>query len=374
MKMKNKLIVLYEENKNNPKNTWSGTSYQLREALKEYFDVIFIDSSDVFLLRIIKMISKRIEKKTASYIIKPIYEKLHEIEINYRLRQYKDIPVLEIAENVIVHNDFYLYRDMSYACYPYVLDKLKNDKNDYGPGMLNSVSKKALNRRIEREELFHKKCKGEFYMGHWVTNLMKEYYPEYANKFIYAGGGLNSEFNLSTTKNKKDDIKRILFVGIDFKRKGGNILLKAFNLLREKYGEKIELLIVGPNIIKEDNGVKYLGNLSREKISELFSLCDIYCMPSRFEAYGLVFIEALSYGLPIVAYNDFEMSHFVQNGKNGYLIDKYSEEELFNALVNTINDESIFDYCKNKQMEYIGYYSWKNTSNNIYGFIVEGKM
>ena len=363
--MKKKLIVLYEENKTNPKNTWSGTSYQLREALKDYYDVVFIDSHDTYLIKLLKMLSKKIEKRTASLVIKPLYEKLHEIEINNRLKNYRDIPVLEICENVIVKNDYYLYRDMSYACYSYVLDKLRNDNHDYGHGMLNSISSKALTQRIKREEKIQEQAKATFFMGHWVVDLMKQYYPSLSNKFIYAGGGLNTEFIVKEKNNKNDDIKRILFVGIDFKRKGGELLLKAFKLLRNKYNKKVELIVAGPNIIKKENGINYVGKVDRDELSNLFSSCDAYCMPSRFEAYGLVFIEALCYGLPIVAYNDFEMKYFVQSGTNGFLINNYDENELCDCLEKTLFTSNVKYNVEKNMNHYLDVYSWKSVSNRI---------
>lgn len=366
--MKNKLIVLYEEDKKDPKNTWSGTSYQLREALKEYYEVIFIDSYDIAPIRFLKMVTKKIEKKTASYILKPLYEKLHEIEINSRLKQYRNIPVLEICENVIVKNDFYLYRDMAYACYPYVLDKLKDDNTDYGHGMLNSISNKALKQRIKREEKLQEKAKDIFFMGHWVVELMKQKYPNMKDKFIYAGGGLNSELIIKNVNRKNDDIKRILFVGIDFKRKGGELLLKAFELL-EKEVNNVELIIAGPDIKKEEGNVKFVGKLSRKELSDLFSKCDIFCMPSRFEAYGLAFIEALIYGLPIVAYNDFEMPYFVQNDVNGYLINEYNKEELYSTLKNVLFNANIKKRIISKNKEYNEYYSWNSVTNRIKHYI-----
>ena len=149
---------------------------------------------------------KKIERNNVSYIFKPLYEKLHESEINNRLKKYRDVPVLEICENVIVKNDFYLYRDMAYACYSYVHDKLKDDTNDYGHGMLNSLSNKALKSRIIREEKLQEQAKGIFFMGNWVVELMKNKYPNMKDKFIYAGGGLNKEFINDIKPNKQEKI------------------------------------------------------------------------------------------------------------------------------------------------------------------------
>ena len=365
--MKKQLIVLYEEDKINPKNTWSGTSYQLRESLNEYYDVIFIDSKDSAFASIIKKISKKIERKTASYFFKPLYEKLHEIEINNKLKQYKDIPVLEICENVIVKNDFYLYRDMAYACYEYVHEKLKNDQNNYGHGMLNSLSKKALENRIKREEKLEEKAKGIFFMGQWVVDLMKDKYPNMKDKFIYAGGGLNNEFVEYIKPNKEID-NTILFVGIDFKRKGGELLLKTFKILKEQYNKEAKLIIAGSNEIKKEEGITVLGKVDRKILCEYFNNSTVFCMPSRFEAYGLVFIEALCFGLPIVSYDDFEMHYFV-NKDNGYLINEYDEKKLAEALNEALNNKSLINNVKNNSSKYINDYSWSNVSKRIYEII-----
>ena len=366
--MEKKLIVLYEEDKNNPTNTWSGTSHQLKEALKKYFDVTFINSSDPKALQLLKLVTKRIEKKTRSVFLKPLYEKIHKDLINRKLKQYKGIPVLEISENVIVENPFYLYRDMAYACYPYVLDKFKDDSNDYGHGMLSHVSNKALEKRIENEVILSANAEKSFFMGNWVANKLKEIYPNMKDKFISVGGGLSKEF--IDIDNKKDYAKKILFVGVDFKRKGGDLLIEAFKVLKEKYDEDAELIIAGCDVKTNYNGIRCVGKKTREELSKLFNEANVFCMPSRFEAYGLVFIEALSYGLPIVSIDDYEMHYFV-NENNGYLIKNYDKEELALALHNAINSKEMMNYVRNRRSEVKDKHSWDNVAKMIYEAINE---
>ena len=48
-------------------------------------------------------------------------------------------------------------------------------------------------------------------------------------------------------------------------------------------------------------------------------MCDVFCMPSYFEAYGLVFVEALTFGLPCIGRNCYEMPYFIEEGKTGLL-------------------------------------------------------
>lgn len=367
--MKKSIVVLYEENRNNPVGTWSGIPYQLRESLKKYFNVIFVDSNDTKVLSIIKAVSKRIEKKTISHVLKPFYEKMHKKLISEKLKNYKNIPVLEISENVDVDNDFYLYRDMSYACYPYVLDKFKDDKNNYGHGMLKHVSKDALTQRIVNEEKLVNKSKGTFFMGQWTVELLKDIYPNEKDKFIAVGGGLSKEFeNLSIDKTYN---KKILFCGLDYLRKGGDLVEEAFNILKQKYDKDAELIIAGPEINNHIEGVTYTGKINKKELSKYFNDCTVFCMPSRFEAYGLVFLEAQCYGLPIVAVDDYEMHHFVKDGENGYLVKNYDAEELAEALHKALNNKEMINNVINNASSFQKEHTWDAVAKKIADIINE---
>lgn len=366
---KNKLVVLYEENTNNPIETWSGTSYQLKEALKRYFDVIYVDAKDSMLLSLVKIIAKKIEKKTVSRLLKPLYEKQHKKQITQKLKKYNTIPVLEISENVDVDNDFYLYRDMSYACYPYVLNKFKDDNNDYGHGMLKHISNDVLEQRIKNEKKLINKSKGSFLMGQWITDILISKYPDEQEKYITVGGGLNNDFIKSN--EKKDINKKILFVGKDYLRKGGDLVEEAFKIVKEKYDKDAELIIVGPEINNYNDGVTYLGNVGKKELSKYFNECSIFCMPSRFEAYGLVFIEAQCYGLPIVAIDDYEMHYFVQDGINGYLINKYDANELAEALHKALNNKEMIDNVRINANQFQKTHTWDVVAKKIADVINE---
>ena len=76
-------------------------------------------------------------------------------------------------------------------------------------------------------------------------------------------------------------------------------------------------------------------------------------MPSYFEAYGLVFIEALTFGLPCIGRNVYEMPYFIENGETGYLLDKDDVDELANLMDQLLCDERIKQNVKNKRDWYI---------------------
>jgi len=138
---------------------------------------------------------------------------------------------------------------------------------------------------------------------------------------------------------KKEKLKRkdnkfiISFVGREFYNKGGHDLFAAFKILREKYGDKIELKFKGdvPERYRKTKipGIRFIeGYLSRDKLfDEMYLGVDVFVMPTHTDNYGVVFLEAMSAGIPIIGTTSFTVPELIDDGKNGFLIESpYSWE------------------------------------------------
>lgn len=369
--MNNKLIVMYKEKTENPENTWSGTSYSLRKALEKYVDVIFVNVADTALMSYIykiygKLINTFLAKKVGS-----IYEWMEEKHARKLLSPYQGIPVLEICNDIPITNPCFLYQDLSYANWSVAREHLKLLKKQFSGGNPNALPLSELERKIILQERLYEKAKTVFYMGNWVTEDMKNKYPNMAEKFVHVGGGLNENFDSKLVFGEERNPKQIVFCGIDFERKGGDLVLDAFQILIKTIPDA-KLVIIGSDSKKELNGVKWYGKIERNKISDIFARSGIFCMPSRFEAYGLVFIEALCSGLPIIARNDYEMRYFVNNGENGYLISSDDPNELAHIMSMAIKNLDMQRNVRDKRLEYKSMYSWdgvaKKIADEIFGF------
>ncbi|MBU0953700.1 MAG: glycosyltransferase family 4 protein [Nanoarchaeota archaeon] len=138
-------------------------------------------------------------------------------------------------------------------------------------------------------------------------------------------------------KKKKNEIPKLLFVSVRFFTKGGREVLEAFEDLQKKMD--IELTIVSnvPEPWKKkynDPSITYLPpTIPHETLlKEHFAAADVFVLPSYMDTFGMVFLEAMSIGLPIVSTNVFAIPEIV--GKAGICINAsniswYGKDYLF---------------------------------------------
>jgi glycosyltransferase involved in cell wall biosynthesis len=120
-------------------------------------------------------------------------------------------------------------------------------------------------------------------------------------------------------------------------RKGHKYLLRAFTRL-QKTIPRLQLLLVGNGLLKKelterygDNpGIHFLG--WRNDIPAILKASDIFVLPSLKEAFGLVILEAMASGLPVIATRSGGIPDIIEEDKSGYLIAPGSSEVIENAI------------------------------------------
>lgn len=132
----------------------------------------------------------------------------------------------------------------------------------------------------------------------------------------------------------------IIFVGIDFVRKGGPTLLQAFDLVRRSNPDA-KLLIVGPDRQVSSGGVTWVGPASRETLNTLFAGATVFTMPSVCEPFGLAIIEAMSHGLPVVGTTVDAMPEIVVDGETGFLVRPGDPASLAERLLLLLSDARV---------------------------------
>lgn len=165
-------------------------------------------------------------------------------------------------------------------------------------------------------------------------------------------------------KNSVVDINRFEFAssGLLLERKGFDVLLSAFSEVVKTYpfcrltiygdGPEKRKLLTLTKKLQIENSVEFYGAYKKEEIAELYSKSDAFVLASRRETFGVVYIEAMSVGLPVIATVCGGPENFVTQ-RTGYLVEKNNVQQLRDAMLRMIehrtdfNAQYIMDYVRN---------------------------
>lgn len=113
----------------------------------------------------------------------------------------------------------------------------------------------------------------------------------------------------------------VLFVGHDFVRKGGRVLLEAFAQVRRALPDaRLQLIGSHPQVAPEP-GVEVLGRIrDRTRLEELYRAATVFVMPSYFDPFPLVVLEAMAFGLPVVGTRQSGIPDMVRDGETGLTV------------------------------------------------------
>ena len=343
----NQLTYLVNWGKNK-ETAWSGTNYSLYKALQKYYDIHDVNLSgnhwvNVFMRRILRMDWMQM----GYYRTKMIRHQLRNVKGN----------VFQFGEylNDTDSRKTYMYVDCTLGYVDYLRTQLPDI---FAVSAYQDIDPTVIDRRMKAQGDYIKNhCSGLFTMGHWLREWLIEQGVD-ASLVHAVGGGYNVDTQLISPQPKTHN--KILFVGKDFKRKGGYITYDAFKLLREQ-GENVELFVIGPqeNPIEDPvAGYHFIGQIPFNEEAKYYNMCDIFCMPSYFEAYGLVFVEALTFGLPCIGRDCYEMPYFIDEGNTGLLLRHDDPHELATLMLTLLRDPAYQHRVSSLRPHYLQEYSW----------------
>ena len=155
---------------------------------------------------------------------------------------------------------------------------------------------------------------------------------------VSVGAGANQL--LDSLGDKDYAAPRALFVGIDFARKGGSVLLEAWPIVRKRV-PSAELIIAGPTQRPTRDlppGIRWMGQVDRTGLAQLYRSASVFVLPSLFEPWGHVFYEAMGHGLPCIGATCCAMPEIIGDRVTGRLVPRYESEPLAAALIELLTD------------------------------------
>jgi glycosyltransferase involved in cell wall biosynthesis len=344
-----KLIFVCEWAKDR-ETSWSGTNNSIFQRLRNDYDLIDFDigirKQYTFVTKACQKLKLISQKKAFSLRQNHFGRKL--------ARDYSyDIPCFEFGEHP--HNEkrlSFCYQDLSILYVKHMKEKLPDI---YKVSNYENIQEDFLDYWVENQRKFYQNPNTiVFTMGEWLRKwLISERLIDPSRVFTVGGG-----YNLDASKiHPNRNGKTFLFIGKDGERKGLPLVLDAFAKIRKK--QNYTLIVAGPERMKSiPDGVIFKGRVPFSQLPELYNTSDVFVMPSLFEAYGLVFAEALTYGLPCIGRNAYEMPYFIEQEKTGYLLKENNSDELAELMEKAIQNQEMKQRVFEKKEEFIERYSW----------------
>ncbi|MCP6717965.1 MAG: glycosyltransferase family 4 protein [Patescibacteria group bacterium] len=214
-----------------------------------------------------------------------------------------------------------------------------------------------------------------------VAPLILNYFKFYKGPKIVIPNGIDlNEFNPNVSKIEKysDDKINLLFVGRIEERKGLIYLLKAFKILNKNFSN-LRLIIVGDgpleneckDYVKKHNlkEVIFEGRITKG-IARYYKTADIYISPALFrESFGLVLLEAMACGTPVVAFGNQGYRELLKNKSSGRFLTKPRDYvNLAKKIELLIRYPDLRRKISERGIKEVEQYSWQSVTNEVLEF------
>lgn len=343
------------------KHAFSGSAYYMARALQKYCGNVYplapINSFEKrFLGRAINKGTGLLLKQNIAYDRLTFVARKHARMVTQMLaRQAFDVIVAPVAAPEIAFLKttipILLIEDATFALL-----------HNYYPGYSDLAAWSA--RQSNAIEIAaYKNASVLLYSSKWAASSAIKDYQVDPQKVFAVPFGANLDVappRAIALARRKSERCRLLFMGIGWEKKGGEIAFETL-LHLEKMGIPTELIICGslppaefahPHMyvipfLNKNNVEQY------KKLEQLYQSADFLLVPTRREAYGIVFCEASAYGLPSITTRTGGTPEVVRDGKNGFTLPYtargheyaeliasiYRDEQRYTALVESSRDE-----------------------------------
>lgn len=209
------------------------------------------------------------------------------------------------------------------------------------------VSAEYLRKGHAQESAALRRASLAVYPSEWAARSATEFYGIDPKRVavIPFGANLGAENGREEVERwigeRPRDFLRLVFVGRDWKRKGGDLVIAAAAHLVAQ-GIRVELDLVGCEVPRQYQAISWIkthGLLRPSVAGERLQLCALFAgahfafIPSRAEAYGMTFAEANAFGVPVISTSTGGITSIVRPGVNGYLLPLNAEGPAYAEVI-----------------------------------------
>lgn len=232
------------------------------------------------------------------------------------------------------------------------------------------VSQRVIDRSLAYERQLYQRLDRIFTMSRWLADSFVNDFGVSPDRVqpIYAGINMPDVETFSVANYSG---KRLLFVGKQFERKGGKVLLDAFRLVRKKVPDAT-LTIVGPELSNLPDGVFNPGFVSKSTpeglaaVKRMYAESSVFVLPTLYEPFGISYVEAMAHGLPCVGSNLCAVPEIIEEGASGYLVQPGDATSLAGRLIELLEDPGrSAEFGRRGFERYRAQFRWEVVARNL---------
>ena len=309
------------------KRSWSGTTYYTYKQIKKNYEVEIYNYKWTWRVRewltMQKSLNKRVFKKNTAVEFLRSYAKYFSRQLEKDLKKRKvDVLFVSASSQLIT----FLETDIPII---YMTDGTFQQLQGYYESFSN-LAAYNIKQGIELDKKAFQKTAHCMLASEWNKNSAINDYGIDAEKIsvVPCGANLDAVPSVADLNLIASGHCRLLFLGVEWERKGGDIALETFRLLKQK-GINPHFHIIGcvpPVDVSAEKDITFIPFLDKNKpedfqqLHKIFLQTDFLLLPTRAECAGVVFSEASAYGIPSITTNTGGVSTYVQDGLNGYTL------------------------------------------------------
>ncbi len=175
--------------------------------------------------------------------------------------------------------------------------------------------------------------------SNWAKESVVHDYGIPAEKVVINPPGVRLNFwrPEAAAQHGPDEPLKVLFVGADFRRKGGSLLIEWF---KNRQSRNCELHIVTREQIDASPGLYIYNDMqpNSERLLKLYQSSDLFALPSLGECFGIATVEAMAAGLPVIASDVGGIADIIEPGRNGFIVPSNDVHALAPAIEAILGD------------------------------------
>ena len=225
---------------------------------------------------------------------------------------------------------------------------------------------------------WQKRLHGRIAVSPAARAFVSPHFPGYSYRVIPNGIDFARFAQAEPLPALRDGKSNILFVGRKDERKGLRYLLEAFRILRQTR-DSVRLVIVGPgdpdrecaNLLDaigaaDPESVSVTGAVSSEELPRFYASADVFCSPATGgESFGIVLLEAMAAGVPVVASDINGYRDVVSHDVHGLLVEPREPSAIANAVARVLNNPALAVGLASAGRDAAARFRWERVASQV---------